>query len=253
MKFGVADYGMNVWDGDLYDLETRLLELKGIGFDGIERLEAASPSDAVYQAAKFHRIGMDFATVRNSRLNCSLEWTSAFGKSYIWLTPGSCSRDVPMEDFLRRARKLTAVANSMHVDTALHNHLGARIENQEELDLFMKDVPGAKLLLDIGHLFCAGGDPAGTIGKYGSRLAAVHFKDFTFKDRSKGLDEWFKRIRFCELDGGDGGTPWRECVRALKKTGFDGWCFVEHDTHTDEPVRELKLSLDLLKQEFAKE
>jgi hypothetical protein len=28
MKFGVADYGMNVWYGGLYDIEERLLELK---------------------------------------------------------------------------------------------------------------------------------------------------------------------------------------------------------------------------------
>ena len=42
MKYGVADYGMNVWFGGNYDLEDRLLNLKKIGFNGIERLEAES-------------------------------------------------------------------------------------------------------------------------------------------------------------------------------------------------------------------
>ena len=28
MKFGVADYGMNVWHGGLYDIEERLKDLK---------------------------------------------------------------------------------------------------------------------------------------------------------------------------------------------------------------------------------
>ena len=32
MKYGVADYGMNVWFGANYDLEDRLLKLKEIGF-----------------------------------------------------------------------------------------------------------------------------------------------------------------------------------------------------------------------------
>ena len=27
MKFGVADYGLSVWDGELYDLQTRLEDL----------------------------------------------------------------------------------------------------------------------------------------------------------------------------------------------------------------------------------
>ena len=34
MKFGVADFGMSVWDGGLYDLQSRLEGLKAIGYDG---------------------------------------------------------------------------------------------------------------------------------------------------------------------------------------------------------------------------
>ena len=34
MKFGVADYGMNVWDGGCFDIEERLIGLKKIGYDG---------------------------------------------------------------------------------------------------------------------------------------------------------------------------------------------------------------------------
>jgi len=31
MKFGIADYGMNVWDGGCFDIEERLI---GFNFDG---------------------------------------------------------------------------------------------------------------------------------------------------------------------------------------------------------------------------
>ena len=34
MKFGVADFGMSVWDGGLFDLQGRLEGLKAIGYDG---------------------------------------------------------------------------------------------------------------------------------------------------------------------------------------------------------------------------
>ena len=64
MKYGIADYGMNVWDGGLYDIELRLEELRDIGFNGTERLEAISASDALTKAARYRKMGMDFATCR---------------------------------------------------------------------------------------------------------------------------------------------------------------------------------------------
>ncbi len=51
MKFGVADYGLNVWYGGLYDLESRLQNLRELGFEGIERLEANGSGDALSKAA----------------------------------------------------------------------------------------------------------------------------------------------------------------------------------------------------------
>lgn len=55
MKFGVADYGLNVWYGGLYDLETRLQNLRELGFEGIERLEANGSGDSLSKAALCRR------------------------------------------------------------------------------------------------------------------------------------------------------------------------------------------------------
>lgn len=67
MKFGVADYGLNVWHGGLYDLESRLQNLRELGFEGIKRLEANGSGDALGKAALCRRCGMDFATCRGAR------------------------------------------------------------------------------------------------------------------------------------------------------------------------------------------
>ncbi|MFQ9798595.1 MAG: hypothetical protein ACLR23_06245 [Clostridia bacterium] len=83
IRVGVADYGMNVWDGALYDYELRQMDLKKIGFDGIERLEAQSASDAVHMAARIHAMGMDFATCRGATPETAIQWTAAFGKKYV--------------------------------------------------------------------------------------------------------------------------------------------------------------------------
>ena len=65
MKVGIADYGMNVWDGGAcFDWEERLLQLRRIGYEGIERLTAASGEHALEAASVARRHGMDFATVR---------------------------------------------------------------------------------------------------------------------------------------------------------------------------------------------
>ena len=62
MKFGVADYGLNVWYGGLYDLESRLQNLRELGFEGIERLEANGSGDALIKVALCRWCGMDFST-----------------------------------------------------------------------------------------------------------------------------------------------------------------------------------------------
>ena len=124
----------------------------------------------------------------------------------------------------------------------------AQMEEQKR-----QECPDAELLLDIGHLYGAGGDPIEIIHKYADRIAAVHFKDIEMKDESIGLDKWYDRLRFCELGA---GTPelvdYDACVKALCEVGYDKWILVEHDTHTDDPFKQLKISLDRLKESFAK-
>lgn len=250
MKYGVADYGMNVYEGGLFDLEERLAKLKTIGFSGIERLEANDLADAMNNAVTFHRLEMDFATVRGQNINQSLEWNCAFGRDYVWLTPGEGRRrEVPFETYIRRANHFVEACKKYHLKAALHNHLGTLIENQEELDRFMKECPQAALLLDIGHLAAAGGDVCGTIERYYDRLAAVHFKDVFIKDEAIGLDNWSQRLRFCELGGGNraGLVDWQGAAELLRKKNYRKWVLIEHDTHLREPLEDLKVSINRLK------
>jgi len=246
VKFGIADYGVNVWDGGLYDIELRLEELREIGFDGTERLEAISPSDALTKAARYKRLGMDFATCRGPSVQTGIEWTAALGKSYVWLTPGECERKVDFDVYCRRANRMAQACANYGLQVGLHNHLGQRIENQQELEDFMQRCPGVSLLLDIGHLAGAGGDPVAIVKKYHKRLCAVHLKDIVMKDATIGLDKWWERLRFCELGGGNVGLDIKGVIKALVECGYDGWVHIEHDTHLDEPVRDLAKSYNYL-------
>ena len=50
MKFGIADYGILVWEGGFYDYEERVLMVKRLGYDGLERIYPTSPENAIEKA-----------------------------------------------------------------------------------------------------------------------------------------------------------------------------------------------------------
>ena len=184
---GVADYGMDVWFGGNFCLEERLDHLREIGIDGLEWLKGNDSHEAFENAVTFHRMGMDFASCSiNNNFELTVKCAAAFGKEYVWIP--CVGRDVSMENYLRSSNYAVECAARYGIKTALHNHLGARIENRTELQEFMEKVPGAYLLLDIAHAHAADCDNVEIVKTYHDRLAAIHFKDIYYKDRSIGLD-----------------------------------------------------------------
>jgi len=242
MKFGVADYGMNVWEGGYFDPEDRWARLRAIGYDGLERLGAVSADDAVRKAARSHRLGMDFATVAGPNPEVSLVWTAAFGKSYMWTAVTGQDFDT----FCRQVNLQVEAAARWGVRVGLHNHMGSLVETQPQLDEFLARCPGCGLILDTAHLAAVDGDPTAIVRKYADRLVAMHLKDWILTDPD--ADAWYRRGRFCELGAGNIGLDNIAVMRALVDAGYDGWVFVEHDTHLQDPYLDLAHSREYLKQ-----
>ncbi len=242
IKVGIADYGLNCWYGALYDYEQRFALLKQTGYDGLERLEARSAAEAMDISAAARRQGLDFATCRGGTPLETLRWSAALGKRYIWVE----SQDKDFSVFCRQVNAQIEAAAAYGVDVALHNHLGLTVETQEQLDAFMAACPKCKLLLDVGHLAAAGGDPVETAARYADRLAAVHLKDYVYKDRS--AKNWWDRLRFCELGAGEMGDRNTQIIETLKSVGYDGWLLVEHDTHLREPAEDLAVSREYIRR-----
>jgi len=243
MKIGVADYGMNVWDGGCFDIEERLARLKQIGYEGVERLEAITADQAIGKAGAYHRLGMDFATCRGPTPEVSIEWTAALGKTYVWTSVTGKDFDT----FCRQVNIQVKACARHGIQAALHNHLGSPVESQAQLEEFLARCPMCGLILDTGHLAAAGGDPIAIVRRYARRLLAVHVKDWLVKDASVGLEHWYERGRFCELGAGNIGQDHQVFVQELKKTGYDAWVFVEHDTHLRDPMLDLAVSREYLR------
>jgi len=244
MKIGVADYGMSVYEGGSYDFEARLEQLKAIGYEGIEGCPAISPADALHNAGRFRRMGMDFATCSGPNHQTTIEWTAALGKSYVW----AYSRAKDFDTFCRQVN--IQVENCQHwgIRGGLHNHLGSLVESQAQLEAFLAKCPDCGLILDTAHLAAAGGNCVEIVQKYANRLVALHMKDWLLTNPETGLDRWSKRGRFCELGAGNIGLDNAAVLKAVKACGYDGWVLVEQDTHLQDPIKDLAISRKYLQK-----
>lgn len=239
IKFGVADYGLNVWDGGLYDIESRLLDIKKLGLSGTERLDAASPSDAMRKAALYRKLGMDFGTCRGPGVQSGIEWTAGLGKKYVWITPGSLDSGLDFDIFTLRVNAFAAAAAKYGLRCGIHNHFNSRLETQVDIERYLEACPGAGLVFDVGEIGLAGGNPAAIAKKYLNRICAVHLKD---AERVGG------RIEYRALGGGEFGVINRKTLEVLIKSGYDGWVFIEPEDSRLNPLDELSNSLDYLKR-----
>ena len=59
--------------------------------------------------------------------------------------------------------------------------------------------------------------------------------------------DWYERGRFCELGAGNIGLDNKAVLRTLKEVGYDGWVFVEHDTHLQDPLKDLAVSREYIR------
>jgi len=242
MQIGVADYGLNVWEGaTCLDLKQRLIRLKQLGYEGMERLTAISGEHALQAAADFAELGMAFATVRAPGPEASIRWTAALGKRYVWISADG--KDFAA--FCRQARLQTEACARLGIHAALHNHMGTPVETQAQLEVFLAECPAAQLVLDTAHLAAMGGDPAEIAERYAGRLAVLHLKDWLSLDPAN--PDWTKRGRFCELGAGNIGLDNRSVVAAAVRGGFDGWVFVEQDIHLQDPMLDLQISRNYLR------
>lgn len=243
MQVGIADYGMNVWDGACFDFIERCVKLKEIGYDGIERLTVFTPEEAVMKVARLRQLGMNITTVRGPSVELSIQWTAGLGKDYVWT---QVSESKQFDVFCRQVNWMSEVSHKWGVHAALHNHMGTLVETQEQLEQFLKECPKSRLVFDTAHLAAMGGDGVEIVKKYIDRIQVIHVKDWLLLNPD--AERWNERGRFCGLGEGNIGLDNIEILNAAVRSGYKGWIFVEHDTHLQDPLIDLMKSRQYLKK-----
>lgn len=246
IKVGVADFGMDIWYGGMMDYEARMEQLKAIGYEGVERLTPIDAADALNKATTLAKLGMDFGTVLAPKLELKIQWTAAFQKKYIWTDTSVNQLKDTMETYCRTVNYLADVCEKYGIKTGIHNHLGNIVETQENLDEFLERCPKAGLVFDVGHMAVAGGNVREVMDKYFDRILAIHLKGWVSTDPSQ--KDWWDRGYFCGLEQGNFPVDNEYVVKTAIERGYNGWIFIEHDTHKREPLVDLAQSREVLRK-----
>lgn len=162
--------------------------------------------------------------------------------------PLASKRRLSEDEMKVYARKMTTFAEwcaEQGMPISYHHHMGAVVETEEELDLFMKHSgEGLPLLYDTGHLYFAGGDILAAIDKHHARISHVHTKDVR-----KEVIEELDRSRESFLDAvvkgaftvpGDGSLDFETITKKLASYGYEGWFVVEAE---QDPVKSPPLEM----------
>jgi inosose dehydratase len=141
------------------------------------------------------------------------------------------------DEIMAYAAKLSELAKwtaDQGVVLSYHHHMGAMIQDAEDVDWLMEgSSEDLTLLYDTGHLHFAGADPLAVLDKWGHRVHHVHFKDV----RQPVLD-WVRAEDKSLLAGvaagvysvpGDpeGCIDFQRITDKLKAIDYTGWIVVE--------------------------
>ncbi len=136
-------------------------------------------------------------------------------------------------------RMVTEYAAERGIRTMTENH-GFFSQDSRRVEKLINTVAHDNFgqLVDIGNFLCADDDPVTAVGRCAPYAFYVHIKDFIVKS-GQGPDpgEGFFLSRGGNfLRGtiiGHGDVPVVQCLRALKRTGYDGWLAIEFEGMED--------------------
>ncbi|PWG16954.1 myo-inosose-2 dehydratase [Salibaculum griseiflavum] len=152
-------------------------------------------------------------------------------------TPVSRRPKLTRDEIMAYGAKLSELAKwaaDRGCGLAYHHHMGAMVQDAEDIDWLMEgSTDDLTLLYDTGHLHFAGADPLAVLDKWGDRVSHVHVKDV----RQPVLD-WVRAEDRSFLDGvaagvfsvpGDpeGCIDFQAITDRLKAMDYQGWIVVE--------------------------
>jgi inosose dehydratase len=144
---------------------------------------------------------------------------------------------LPLAEWPAFGAKLTAIAEHIAeqgLTPVYHHHMGTVVQFAEEIDRLMTHAGDPlRLLLDAGHAFFAGADPARLAANYMDRVGHIHAKNvrpaIMEKARAEGMS-FLQAVRagvFTVPGDPEGGVDFAPILRIAAEHGYDGWLVIE--------------------------
>jgi inosose dehydratase len=265
-------------------LEQCLREAGEIGFDGIEKghkmpadaqaLRAALAPHGLRFVSGWHSLNLLTQSVEDEKaaIRPHLDLLKAMGCKVCIVcetsnaihgndaVPLAESPSLPADQWPAFGTGVEAVAEhcaAQGLTLVYHHHMGTIVETEEEIGAFMSATgPATHLLLDTGHAFFAGADPAALARAYMPRVAHLHAKnvrpDVMAQVRTEGLSflEGVRRGVFTVPGDPEGGVDFTPVLKIAAAQGYSGWLVIEaeQDPAVRNPFEYQSMGLRALKR-----
>ena len=267
MKIGVSSYSFHrlVKSGELAQIDV-IGKAKEIGFDVIEfstinvpagktlpqfAAELRAEADRVGIDIVNYTIGADFLKGSNGDLQAEIERVKSevdvaailrvpgmrHDATFGWAADykGVRSFELALPRLIEGCRAVTEYAASKGIKTMIENH-GFLVQESARVERVVAGVNHTNfgVLLDMGNFLCADEDSAEALGRLMPFAFHCHAKDFHVKpgtDFPPGKG-WFQSRAGNYLRGaiiGHGNVPIVQCLRILKRDGYNGILSIEYE------------------------
>lgn len=265
-------------------LETCLAQAAEIGFDGIEKghkfpaepeaLKAVLAPHGLRFVSGWHSLHLLARTAEEEKraIQPHLDLLKAMGAAVCIVC--ECSNAVHGDDavavngrpelteeqwpsFAAALEEVARHCADQGVALVYHHHMGTVIETEAEIDRLMAMTgPATRLLLDTGHAFFGGGDPAALARRHMGRVAHIHAKnvrpDIMRQVREDGLSflEGVRRGVFTVPGDPEGAVDFAPVLACAAGHGYSGWLVIEaeQDPEVRDPVFYQSMGLRALKR-----
>lgn len=270
--------------GDHLSLEDCLSDCREIGFDGIERGHKM-PDDGAALKARLAEYGLRFAAAWHSTnilaqdleaekaaLAETIDFVRAAGGDHV--NACECSNTVhgndavavndrPVMDeaewtrFSEGYEELSRFAAERGMAMGYHHHMGTIVESAADIERFMAMAgPHTRLLLDTGHAWFGGADPAEIARRYMGKVSHIHCKnvrpEIAARVRDEGLSflEGVRRGAFTVPGDPEGCVAFEPVLREAARAGYSGWLVIEaeQDSAVRDPRHYQNMGLAALKR-----
>lgn len=286
-------YGTNpiAWSNDddrslgvAIPLETCLEQAAAIGFDGIEKghkmpdegeaLKATLGAhglrfvggwysthlltrsvDEEIAAARAH---LDMVQRAGAEIFIAAETSNAIhGADATPLADSPALNEDGMKRFGEKMEQFAVFTASEGLPLVYHHHMGTVVETAAEIDTFMAATgPATRLLLDTGHAFFGGTDPADLAARYMDRISHIHCKnvrpDIMSQVRTERLS-FLGGVRagvFTVPGDTGGGVDFAPVLEIAARHDYSGWLVIEAEQDPDQrdPVHYQSMGLKALRK-----